>query len=676
MASLLAALPAPSKHHVLPTAPAAPPAPAQTMQAFEPPPYLKRRNFVPRRPEDFGGGGAFPEIAVAQYPLDMGRPDAPRSNQTLAVSMNAEGHVAFDSLLAQGSNKNKIIHADHKALVPKLDRMTKEALAKPDDEEVKKTIAETQAALERVVQNKLSAANPATLPSQPGGPQYIKYTPTQQGPAYASGAGQRIIKMQDMPIDPLEPPKFRHTKVPRGPGSPPVPVMHSPPRPVTALDQANWKIPPCISNWKNAKGYTIPLDKRLASDGRGLQQTQVNDKFAGFSEALFMAEAKAREAITMRAAVQKELLMKEKAKKEAELRELAMKARLERGGGIASRVDPSYAPPAAAPMAGMPPSSLPGPPPLPSRPRVAAVSDSEDEEAAEEGEVPGGGAAGLPPPPPRGFQGEHPAGGREELRETAAEREERRKRDEIREDRRRERERERRLESKEAHGSKKSKLTRDRDRDISEKVALGMAKVNTGEVMYDQRLFNQDQGMSSGFGADDSYSLYDKALFADRSAVGGLHRPKPVDDDEDDRGGRGGDDRGGRGGEDRGIRTDKFKADKGFKGAEVSAGPRAGPVEFERPPAEEADPFGLDAFLTDVKKAITAPGSAAVPHACGMTESKRAGEHQERGVGAKGRALDGIGSSGGMKAAGGGSSYDEQTAGGSGRRMQFTSGRN
>jgi hypothetical protein len=41
-----------------------------------------------------------------------------------------------------------------------------------------------------------------------------------------------------------------------------------------------------------------------------------------------------------------------------------------------------------------------------------------------------------------------------------------------------------------------------------------MAKVNTGEVMYDQRLFNQDQGMSSGFGADDVYNVYDKALFA------------------------------------------------------------------------------------------------------------------------------------------------------------------
>ena len=33
-----------------------------------------------------------------------------------------------------------------------------------------------------------------------------------QGPQYNSGADQRIIKMQDMPVDPLEPPKFRHKK--------------------------------------------------------------------------------------------------------------------------------------------------------------------------------------------------------------------------------------------------------------------------------------------------------------------------------------------------------------------------------------------------------------------------------------------------------------------------------
>ena len=60
------------------------------------------------------------------------------------------------------------------------------------------------------------------------------------------------------------------------------------------------------------QGYTIPLDKRLAADGRGLQQTVINDKFASLSESLFMAEAKAREAIQMRANIQRQLHEKEK----------------------------------------------------------------------------------------------------------------------------------------------------------------------------------------------------------------------------------------------------------------------------------------------------------------------------------------------------------------------------
>ena len=55
-----------------------------------------------------------------------------------------------------------------------------------------------------------------------------------------------------------------------------------------AKEQADWKIPPSISNWKNPKGYTIPLDKRLAADGRGLQEVQINDNFARLSEALLV----------------------------------------------------------------------------------------------------------------------------------------------------------------------------------------------------------------------------------------------------------------------------------------------------------------------------------------------------------------------------------------------------
>lgn len=69
-------------------------------------------------------------------------------------------------------------------------------MALPDDEELTKTAAETAAALGLVVDSKIAAAQPKTLPKQPGAPTYIKYTPAQQGPQYNSGASQRIIKMQ------------------------------------------------------------------------------------------------------------------------------------------------------------------------------------------------------------------------------------------------------------------------------------------------------------------------------------------------------------------------------------------------------------------------------------------------------------------------------------------------
>ncbi|KAJ0698544.1 putative SKI-interacting protein, SKIP [Helianthus annuus] len=146
----------------------------------------------------------------------------------------------------------------------------------------------------------------------------IKYKPLEQSAAFNSGAKERIVRLVEMRVDPLEPPKFKHKRVPKANGSPPVPVMHSPPpRPVTVKDQRDWKIPPCISNWKNPKGYTIPLDKRLsvATDGRGLQEVQNSDNFAKFYEALYVAEQQASEAISMRAKVQKEMMLKEKEKK-------------------------------------------------------------------------------------------------------------------------------------------------------------------------------------------------------------------------------------------------------------------------------------------------------------------------------------------------------------------------
>ncbi|KAF9970853.1 Puff-specific protein Bx42, partial [Modicella reniformis] len=139
-----------------------------------------------------------------------------------------------------------------------------------------------------------------------------------------------------MPVDPMEPPKHRHKKVLRGPPLPPPPVLHAPPRKVTAKEQAEWAIPPYISKCKNAKGYTIPLDKRLAADGHGVQKVKINDKFAMVAEALALEPRRAQDGVRQRALMQQKVAQKEKEVKEQSLRALAQKARDERAGIVSS----------------------------------------------------------------------------------------------------------------------------------------------------------------------------------------------------------------------------------------------------------------------------------------------------------------------------------------------------
>lgn len=146
------------------------------------------------------------------------------------------------------------------------------AMQRPSEDEVAATTEKTKAAFEKVVMGKIKAANPKHVPQGKQKETYVRYTAgTGQG---VDGNSQRIIKMVDVVEDPLEPPRFKGKKIPRGPPSPPAPILRSPPRKVTAQEQKDWMIPPCVSNWKNNKGYTIPLDKRLAADGRGLQDVR------------------------------------------------------------------------------------------------------------------------------------------------------------------------------------------------------------------------------------------------------------------------------------------------------------------------------------------------------------------------------------------------------------------
>ncbi len=199
--------------------------------------------------------------------------------------------------------------------------------------------------------------------------------------------------------------------------------MHSPSRKVTAKEQAEWKIPPCISNWKNPRGYTIPLDKRVAADGRGLQTVHINENFAKLAEALYTADRKAREAVTMREQIERKVASKERERKEEQLQKIAMEARAARAGI-----------------------------------RRGAAGADDDETGVSD-------------------------------------------RDQLRRERARDRAHDRNLTRSGADG--KVKGTRDRDRDISEQIALGMpnprASGSNTDSMFDQRLFNQSRGMDSGF---------------------------------------------------------------------------------------------------------------------------------------------------------------------------------
>ncbi|KAI0748555.1 pre-mRNA-processing protein 45 [Daedaleopsis nitida] len=517
------------------------------------PPYGQRGGWKPTSLEDFGDGGAYPECHVAQYPLNMGKKKTAAGN-TLALQVDSEGNVRYDAIALQGQRSGKFVQSQFKDLVPIAHRKdldeSERALDRPSEEEVQLTTDKTRAALEKLVNGKIKAAQPKNVPDSQAKTSFIRYTPGQQG--NADGLKQRIIKMTEVVEDPLEPPRFKHKKIPRGPPSPPPPVLRSPPRKATAQEQKEWMIPPCISNWKNNKGYTIPLDKRLAADGRGLQDVHINDNFAKFSESLFVADRHAREEVRQRALMQQKLAEKEKAQKEENLRLLAQRAREERSG-IAPRATEAPSKPSVERAAAMQ-SSL-GAYGSGSESDSEPSEDEEDEEAAKV-------------------------------------------RDQMRAEKRREREREMRMNNMGTEQRAKM-LARQQNRDISEKIALGLAKPTLSkESMLDSRLFNQES-LSGSFADDDAYNLYDRPLFHGSSAAAAIYKARGniSEGNEESFGG------GTEEGIGKALDNDRFGLGAprvGFEGASEQE-VREGPVQFEKDVGDAGDVFGLNKFLDEAK---------------------------------------------------------------------------
>lgn len=335
---------------------------------------------------------------------------------------------------------------------------------------------------------------------------------------------------------------FLHQQqAPRGPAEDPVPVLHAPPQKLSKEERAKWNVPASISNWKNTRGYTIPLDKRLAADGRGLRENTINPNFATLSESLYVAERQARQEVRLRAQVQKKLALQEKEQREEELRALANQARLERSGLASSNTAPNN-----------------------NNNNEAEVNEdvqSEDGREVQDRKRPASSG---------NTDDESEASGSDESDDAVAARQ----RERLRQERRREREKELRQENN--MELKKRKL--EADRDVSEKIALGVHTGTGGAGEVDSRLYNQSAGMDSGFGADDEYNAYSKPLFESGGvSSASIYRPTRGEtehnaDESYDKLVKGA--------------TSKFQPSKGFAGAEgggdIQAGPRNAPVQFEK----------------------------------------------------------------------------------------------
>ena len=530
-----------------------------------------RKLFVPRSIADFDTGGAFPEIHVAQYPRNMGNPHLKKGvappiedgkkrgsgfrtgqsvNTTRAivnVSIDAKGNKDYTSLVTQGTNANKKVYAKHSDLVGHVP--TPESIALPSSESINDTTNRTAAALQSLIDSNTALSKPtghalsnaATSQNQESKTQFVSYTPNPNAPGYNPVASKRIIQLVPKQLDPMMPPKHKHVKAPAGPAEDFTPVLHAPPTKLSKEERESWNVPACISNWKNTRGYTIPLDKRLAADGRGLREdTTINSNFATLSESLYLAERQAREEVRLRALVQKKSVEKAREEREEELRDLARRARMDRGGGgggVQERVSD----------------------PVPNQ---------------------GGGGGGTAALVEYGSSSDEDEEEKEPHEDSQAAQE----RDRIRQERRKELKRDLRLEKHkrpqqvkdEEVAIKKARL--EGDRDVSEKIALGVnVGSGGGDGGVDGRLYNQSAGLDSGFGAEDEYNTYTKPMFGEGVTSSSIYRPS----------------RGEADGEEqyealkKGGMTGKFQPDQGFSGAEggksVAGGhARTAPVQFEK----------------------------------------------------------------------------------------------
>ena len=355
----------------------------------------------------------------------------------------------------------------------------KDFLKKPSEESTLQNIYNTKKALEKLSNHRIKTyqsfkTNNLNLDSNKNNQLTYKYINYQFDSQNNSSKNSHLIKLVALPVDPLSNIKYRHHKIPLSNTNEKnfVPVLQTPSKPLSLEEQKKWKIPPCVNMSNNPKGLVIPLDIRLANDGRNLREYKANKNFAKFADILAMTEKKVRKEIEERNKIAQSIQIAAAMKKEKELKEAAKQARMERKSYTNKNSTNNN-------------SSM-----------VYSLDTSDILNNKEE-------------------EGNYLLKNKRE-RSKDKEEKERKERNELREIRKRDIEYERRLEL--------IKQYEKEGRDINDKILLGQNNMINNNNVIDSRLYELEGGIENPFDYNEDCQVYDKPLFNGKNKLSNIYK--------------------------------------------------------------------------------------------------------------------------------------------------------
>ena len=351
----------------------------------------------------------------------------------------------------------------------------KELLKKPTQEETLQNIYNTKKALEKLTNHRIKTyqsfkTNNLCNESNKNNQLKYKYIDYKLD---SNKSKSHLIKLVALPVDPLSNLKYRHHKIPLSFNDEKnfVPVLQEPAQKLSYEEQKKWKIPPCVNMSNNPKGLVIPLDIRLANDGRNLREYQANQNFAKFADILALTEKSVRKEIEDRNKIAQSIQIAAAMKKEQELREAAKQARQERKS-LNNNSNSEF-------IYTLDNDDIN---------KIKKISDNDSYLKNKRK--------------------------RSEINED--EEKEKRERNELRAIRKKEIEYERRIEIQKKYEKE--------GRDINDKVLLGQNNIINNNNVIDSRLYEQQGGIENVFEYNDDCEVYDKPLFNGKNKLSNIYK--------------------------------------------------------------------------------------------------------------------------------------------------------